>query len=156
MLELLASVLSSLAFWRGLYLGASKRRIGLKSSLNKRTMAKKSRAGRRRNSVLRPTFKAWRVWRSRFCRQLERYGEQRFAGVEPGRLRTMKRKLTRMVRRGTTILTPRTIWTPTTSRMPKMPNRTRNLLHARGWWAGSEHRSEAEDGVGLVRSTLDV
>ena len=75
-------------------------------------MAKKSRAGRRRNSVLRPTFRAWRVWRARFCRQLERYGEQRFNGVEPGRLRLMKRKLTISAARNAKRNSPRLGVTP--------------------------------------------
>jgi hypothetical protein len=49
-------------------------------------MAKKSRAGRRRNTAT----KAWRIWRARFCKPSQRYNN----GVEPGRLCAIKRKLT--------------------------------------------------------------
>ena len=52
-------------------------------------MGKRSRAGRRRNSA-KPATKAWRIWRARFCEPSQRYNN----GVEPGRLRAMKRKLT--------------------------------------------------------------
>ena len=66
-------------------------------------MAKKSRAGRREIA------KAWRVWRARFCAQ--RF-KREYYGVDPGRLRAMKRKLTISAARNAKRNSPRVGVTP--------------------------------------------
>ena len=66
-------------------------------------MAKKSRAGRREIA------KAWRVWRARFCAQ--RF-KREYYGVDPARLRAMKRKLTISAARNAKRNSPRVGVTP--------------------------------------------